>query len=171
MYSLQTFGIQTTNFPITTDGEIETAANKQFWEKQRRHERMSSKVVRVIVPGRNDVLLGKGIPIQTHIGNIRYRQLVSDCKDTYERSTYTQKKQITEEIVDLVKQSGGRFLKDDGAGWLEAEDEVARLKVSRSFRGIRASTKKEEEDANNAREAVRSFMPDAAAPTGKRMRR
>jgi hypothetical protein len=34
----------------------------------------------------------------------------------------------------MVKITTGRFLKDDGAGWVEIPDEVARFKVSHCFR-------------------------------------
>lgn len=72
-----------------------------------------------------------------HIGNMCYRKLIRDCTETYDNVTYPQKKIITDEIVNIVKQSSGRFLKYSGVGWLEVGDDVARLKVSHTFRGVR----------------------------------
>ena len=138
MYKLQTFGLPTDLFPVKSDGFIDTQGNRKFWEMRRALERMKlQKVSHVMVPSHKDVLLGVGRAIQGHIGNVRYRQLIQDCKEKYDDSTKSQKKQITEEIVHIVKQSSGRFLKEDEIGWVEVDDNVARLKCSCAFRAMR----------------------------------
>ena len=38
--------------------------------------------------------------------------------------------------MEIVKEAGGRFLKDSGNGWEVVEDSVARLKVSEKFRAM-----------------------------------
>ena len=141
MYQLMTYGIPCDPFPLTTEGRIDTKFHVQLWEKRRLHERNSHHIVHVAVPSRKDVLSGTGKRVQMHIGNVRYRKLVEDCYETYDNGTVAQKKQITEEIVDIIKTSGGRFLKDDGMGWREVEDEIARQKVSGVFRNVRKVTK------------------------------
>jgi hypothetical protein len=45
------------------------------------------------------------------------------------------KSKITSKIIQLVKESFGRFLKQEPNGvWTEVEDDVARLKASTAFR-------------------------------------
>lgn len=57
-------------------------------------------------------------------------------RDRYQRAARGAKHAICEEIVDIVKASGGRFLKRDesSVGWVETNDEIARDKVSHGFR-------------------------------------
>lgn len=40
-------------------------------------------------------------------------------------------------IIKMVKEATGRFLKDDGDGWVEVDDNKVRAKVSHSFRTLR----------------------------------
>ena len=137
MYELMTYGIPTEHFPLTPEGEIDRKFHVEHWEKRRLHERNTRRIVHVTVLSRRDVLLGTGKRVQYHIGNVRYRKLIEDCLGIYEKSTYGQKKQINEEIMDIIKSSGGRFLKDDGMGWCEVDEATAREKVGNAFRGMR----------------------------------
>ena len=111
-------------------------------EKRRKLERMEAasnkNKVRVGVPGRHDILLGRGKASYLHMGNLRFRYWVESRVHLYDlATTKSEKKKMTREIVQLVKDSTGRFLKDDAAGWVEVEDDVARLKVSHAFRSLR----------------------------------
>jgi hypothetical protein len=103
-------------------------------EKRRRHERQAHHIERVGVPGSFDVLVGKGRTFQEHRGNKQFRRLIDAYCLKYCDASKSDKTALTEKIVGLVKQTSGRFLKDDGAGWMEVPDEVARLKVSHCFR-------------------------------------
>ena len=47
------------------------------------------------------------------------------------------------QTVAQVHQYGGRFLKQEGAGWVVVEDDVASEKVSHAFRTRRTSTLKD----------------------------
>ena len=76
-----------------------------------------------------------------HFGNIRFRSLLEDCHQQYDNASRDEKTKITEEIVGIVKEAGGRFLKDSGNGWEVVEDSVARLKVSGTFRAMRLKNK------------------------------
>jgi hypothetical protein len=154
MYNLQTFGIPCYCFPLTPDGKLVTKNHGERLEKRRQLERMKSasnhNKVRVGVPGRHDVLLGRGKASYEHMGNLRLRYLVESRAKQYDLATRSSgKKQITHEIVQLVKDSTGRFLEDDAAGWVEVEDDVARLKVShifRTLRGIKLGSRIEKKD-------------------------
>jgi rRNA-processing protein FCF1 len=51
--------------------------------------------------------------------------------EIYNASDKQNKTMITKKIVDALKESG-RFLKSEGAAWVEVSDKAARLKVSSS---------------------------------------
>eukprot|EP00934_Nitzschia_sp_Nitz4_P005223 Nitzschia sp. Nitz4//scaffold37_size175936//85170//86912//NITZ4_002048-RA/size175936-processed-gene-0.223-mRNA-1//-1//CDS//3329549794//5213//frame0 len=95
----------------------------------------------IVVPGQNDVLLGRGKGFYQHTGNIRFRALVEDRFPHYERArTSAEKKRLTCEVIGLIRTSGGRFLKDDSkCGWVIVTEEVARQKVAHVFRSLRES--------------------------------
>jgi hypothetical protein len=45
--------------------------------------------------------------------------LIDDCLDSYYKASQEQKTKIAQEIVGVVHHAGGRFFKDDGAGWAQ----------------------------------------------------
>ena len=97
-----------------------------------------------------DVLLGRGRPLQKHAGNLKLRQLISDRMEEYERSNKHKKTEIAETIVQRIYQDGGRFLKQADHNktlWEEVDDEPARLKVSYTFRTMRKMNKKAAQQA------------------------
>jgi cystathionine beta-lyase family protein involved in aluminum resistance len=169
--SLQSFGIPANIFPLTDDGEITTDVHRQVLEKRRKKERLVHEVRRVGVPGRNDVLFGRGKAIQNHVGNIKFRSLVEDCKEMYDKATRDEKCQITQEIVQVVQQATGRFLKDDGTGWVEVGRDVARLKVSHTFRGLREVPKATERTGKKSNEVPIESLDGETIPSPKRIRR
>lgn len=62
--------------------------------------------------GPNDVLFGRGSGPNSHDGNVRFRALVNQRKEEYLRTNHRQTKvKIAGEIVDIVLEAGGRFLK------------------------------------------------------------
>jgi len=90
----------------------------------------------VLVPGELDILLGRGRGAQNHKGNIHYRQVVETFRSRYEQIPQKgAKTQLIREVVAVIYDNGGRFLKQDGFGrWVPVDPEVARDKVSHSFR-------------------------------------
>lgn len=132
---LRTFGIPTNTLPLKTS---ELDGIQEIWKKRRTYEteeKYKSKIS-VMVPGSLDVLLGRGRRCQEHVGNMRLRILVEDCKPVYDNASRKEKTLISQEIVDSVKKNGHRFLKDEGGGWIEVDGHVARLKVSHTFRDV-----------------------------------
>eukprot|EP00934_Nitzschia_sp_Nitz4_P007805 Nitzschia sp. Nitz4//scaffold118_size93875//82307//84270//NITZ4_004801-RA/size93875-augustus-gene-0.90-mRNA-1//1//CDS//3329533763//7795//frame0 len=111
-------------------------------------------------PQSEDVLLGRGIPVMNHPGNLYYRQLVGSHAEEYERGSKFDKTVIAEMILKRIKEAGGRFLKprSDSAGkasskagldsmggdslaWEEIDDQAARLKIASAFRFVRKQKK------------------------------
>jgi hypothetical protein len=91
-------------------------------------------------PQMNDVLFGRGKPIQERPGNVRFREILELHRPQYDKGEKFEKTAITTNIVRIVKGEGGRFLKqnDNGRGWLEVDDASARMKVSHAFRTRRS---------------------------------
>jgi hypothetical protein len=135
---LQTFGIPTTVMPLKA-ADMDSA--KEIWKKRLKYEHWnhpsgSARPRSVFVPGHLDILLGRGRRCQEHIGNMRLRNLVEDCKPEYGSAARKEKTLISQEIVDNVKKNWHHFLKDEAEGWVEVDDHVARLKVSHTFRDV-----------------------------------
>lgn len=96
---------------------------------------------RISIPGRNDVLLGRGKGFYQHTGNIRFRHWIESRSLQYDQATTSaQKKRISMEIIQLVREGGGRFLRDEKCGWIQVNDETARQKVAHVFRSLRGNS-------------------------------
>eukprot|EP00934_Nitzschia_sp_Nitz4_P003457 Nitzschia sp. Nitz4//scaffold49_size126201//116812//118450//NITZ4_003662-RA/size126201-exonerate_est2genome-gene-0.44-mRNA-1//1//CDS//3329553209//3447//frame0 len=101
----------------------------------------------VIVPARNDVLFGRGRPIQEHHGNVVFNNLLDAVRDRYDGLRRSEKTALTLTIVSKIKRAGGRFLRPDPSNpelWEEVDDEAARIKVSHTFRSLRQLHKHKE---------------------------
>jgi len=90
-------------------------------------------------PGPYDILIGRGKKCYNHIGNINFRNLVSNNLDEYSSAKTKQEKSSI--LADLVKQihkisPNGGFLKQDSATglWYEVGGFLAREKTSQAFR-------------------------------------
>jgi hypothetical protein len=157
MYNLQTFGIPTGIFPIDKNGKVLSDTYRIFLEKRKvRENRRKEKNQNpdtaeacIAVPSSRDVLLGRGRGFFNHVGNIRYRGIIEDLKDKYDASKRATKLEITKDVAQMIHESGGRFLKDDGAGWGVVDGDVARLKVSHSFRAARSGGETENKVTKN----------------------
>mmetsp|Transcript_30680 Transcript_30680/g.40207 ORF Transcript_30680/g.40207 Transcript_30680/m.40207 type:complete len:192 (-) Transcript_30680:148-723(-) len=85
----------------------------------------------------NDVLCGRGGATNNHVGNKRYRSLVSDHQNEYLLAKKKDKADIAREIVRLVRVRGGRFLRKGATGtnmWVEVGDKKATEKTSQALR-------------------------------------
>jgi hypothetical protein len=89
-------------------------------------------------PCPNDILLGRGKPIQVRPANVRFREMIDKHMGKYDKSEKDDKIIITAYILHLVEEEGGRFLKElqDG-GWVEVDMATARDTVSHAFRSQR----------------------------------
>lgn len=86
-------------------------------------------------PAPNDVLCGRGKPYQDFPGNIRLGSIVDEHVPRYlETRERLNKTKIATGIVNLMKESGSRFLTRRDDGWELADDKVARGKISQALR-------------------------------------
>lgn len=84
-----------------------------------------------------DVLLGRGGSTNTHPGNIRYRQEVEKIRSWYSScTTKSEKKEVSQLLIEYVNEYGGRFLVKDGSTqqWVLANPKTARKKTSQALR-------------------------------------
>eukprot|EP00934_Nitzschia_sp_Nitz4_P001037 Nitzschia sp. Nitz4//scaffold72_size95085//9529//10647//NITZ4_004743-RA/size95085-augustus-gene-0.63-mRNA-1//1//CDS//3329557324//1037//frame0 len=138
LFSLQTHGIA---MDFVQAAVASNESDAMFWLKRRELERQipsnSSVGSFVSIPTRSDVLLGRGKSAYNHVGNIRLRNLVERYAKGYEESSFAEKTVLADVIVLQIKKETGRFLRDDGYGWMEVDDETARNKVAHAFRTLR----------------------------------
>ena len=189
-YKLMSYGISETLFLIDKDGNVKQDYVDLWIEKQRRREhqekeKLASTTFMTIsataptstaianacnnllddgVATDKDVLLGRGVPIQLHPGNLRLAKMIEDRFNEYLACDKLGKTVLTWEIVRMTQADGGRFLERDhkassasqvmktttdafrsatttagGAGnglgrWQVCSDEQARYKVAYGFR-------------------------------------
>ena len=93
-----------------------------------------------MVPNSTDVLLGRGRGCFKHVGNIRYRSLVEERKEKYEKASKKEKTRIAEAVIDLIERRGGRFLKGADGHWMVVDIKTKVQKVAHSFRALRSSS-------------------------------
>lgn len=87
-------------------------------------------------PNNATVLCGKGKECYESTGNRRFRVIARIYLESYKLSTTkTEKSQVVNEVIKMVRGSGGGFVKvaPDGSYW-EVGDAVAREKVGSHFR-------------------------------------
>ncbi len=135
-YGLRSFGID-----INTDKAM--ISNKEWLEQCKALDESHRKELGTrIIPGPNDVLLGRGRPFHQHSGNLALTAKVDENRTRYMAARKMEKKKITIEVVEDTFKSGCRFLKkvnkNDGGkcDWEEVDFDAARLKVSHSFRTL-----------------------------------
>lgn len=103
----------------------------------------------------NDVLFGRGGATNNHVGNKKFRCIVTDHQPEYLGARKKDKALISKRIVRLVREKGGRFLRrDDSSGlWVEVGDRKASEKTSQALReglDVRATTKSPRRDSESS---------------------
>jgi len=93
----------------------------------------------VTTPTSLDVISGRGSSIQNHIGNVKFRELVSSRKKEYVEAEKFKKLCISKEIVAQIRANGGRFLKESGTTlttqlYVDIGDKKAWAKTSQTLR-------------------------------------
>jgi hypothetical protein len=142
---MMTFGLPLKQMPISLSGEVNKTFHTKWVEERKRMEEQEPVVSHSIeqvagMPNPLDVLFGRGKFIQEHTGNQIFRQMIEDHREVYDAAMKVEKTNIAKEIVQSILDSGARFLKPSGDGWIEVTVEVAREKVSHSFRNRRVSS-------------------------------
>lgn len=142
VYDLMTFGIPADVLPVSPSGEMRLEGHHDYCRRLRKvAEGGFDNLHRIVVPGTYDVLLGRGRPLQKHSGNLRYHHIIESYQGRYEKASKLEKTKLSKLIVQTMKNEGGRFLKQDDMGWIEIDDEVARYKVSHTFRNHRIAAR------------------------------
>mmetsp|Transcript_13719 Transcript_13719/g.21418 ORF Transcript_13719/g.21418 Transcript_13719/m.21418 type:complete len:363 (+) Transcript_13719:137-1225(+) len=90
----------------------------------------------VVDPTFHDVLLGRGSVIQNHMGNRKFRSLVSRYSLDYTCAKKHEKQFIAMQIIREVRFPVRRFLKRDPTGnhWYEVDDQEATTKTLQALR-------------------------------------
>ncbi|KAL3933413.1 MAG: hypothetical protein SGBAC_010411 [Bacillariaceae sp.] len=94
------------------------------------------------IPGLSaaDVLCGRDKISHAHIGNKRFRQIIETHREEYQTApSRDSKTTITCRIVAMIRESGGRFLKQNAKTnqWEDVGDGYAREKVSHALRSAK----------------------------------
>ncbi|KAL7542414.1 hypothetical protein ACHAXR_012137 [Thalassiosira sp. AJA248-18] len=105
--------------PETTSQTTTTPTTTTKPKRKRRKRRKPRVLGDVAEPTDNDVLFGKGGDINTHPGNIRFRQKALELRPVYEESSKVQKQKIANELVKFVKNERHRFLEEKEGLWRE----------------------------------------------------
>ena len=122
----------------------------------------------ITIPSANDVLFGRGSVNQEHVGNIRFRAFITEMKPKYDRAERDERGKMATYIVETIKSTSGRFLREDRQRncWAEVDDVVARNKVTHAFRNMRRSDNVVADSNQNADQRG----PLDAIPPAKRLR-
>jgi len=143
-----------TNWESLFNGQIQQAVAPQDAPapatKKKRKRKKRSKVVpehkTYVENTEHDVLLGRGGKSNHHPGNKRYREEVENFRPLYASLTTDEEKTaMSQALVDVMEQMGGRFLEEDkikdpltnkiiSKGWYVVPNIVARRKASQALR-------------------------------------
>jgi hypothetical protein len=82
----------------------------------------------------NDVLFGRGGGTNRHVGNIYFRDLVSEHQPAYVQARKRDKTRIAKSIVAQVRNRNGRFLRKENGKWIDVGDKKAAEKTSQALR-------------------------------------
>jgi len=101
----------------------------------------------------HDVLLGRGGLANNNPGNKEYQKKKETMQERYFAATKEEKTGISQELVDYVHETGGRFLKLDREReqWYEVSNSEARRKASQTLRDINTPEKRAEKRAKYPR--------------------
>ena len=147
MYSLLGYGIPVDVFP-SNDGVAIKKSNLNRWiakyiARDKELSKNGGTFSGVDLPTRNDVLTGKGKPIQHHPGNILLRTLVKTHLEEF-KATKLRSKMAVDSIISVIKAGRGRFLrKDDEGWWRELSNMEAIDKVTKTFLTVRTNQNNE----------------------------
>eukprot|EP00536_Pseudo-nitzschia_multiseries_P018542 jgi/Psemu1/316027/fgenesh1_kg.2685_\ len=90
-------------------------------------------------PRHEDCLFGRGRNTMKHPGNVAMRRLLEEKQYRYSVAMHHTKAEIAWEVVNAIKDGGGRFLKESKTGlYTLVDDEMARKKISIAFRDLKS---------------------------------
>ncbi|KAL3928743.1 MAG: hypothetical protein SGBAC_012518 [Bacillariaceae sp.] len=92
-----------------------------------------------IVPQPHDILLGRGKMLQTHLGNVCFRQFVKQYSEEYDETPRCHRRLVLIKVVQDLKHRGIRFLRqvEDTDEWIESDVADMEKTVGQVFRNLR----------------------------------
>lgn len=96
----------------------------------------SNQTTSPIIPGKYDILCGRGSEPFLHEGNKRFRVVIASYVTPYQAADRKGKTAIARTIIRGIEEAGGRFLKRTGTTgpWFDTDKKAAREKVGHSLR-------------------------------------
>lgn len=86
-----------------------------------------------IDPSQQDILLGRGVRLMQHPGNIRFREYLEGYQDEYDQAQRNKRRKVTSQVVQGLNSKGVRFLERNEEGtWVESDSAEAETKVAQS---------------------------------------
>lgn len=144
-YELQGFGIPLRSLPVNSEGTFRTKEHIN-WIKTCQAQEVSRISIgggrsRIVIPSHVDILFGKGKTLQSHVGNLRFANLLEEQMDRYMGAKRTEKVAIAKEVISRLTEGGGRFLRQDKDGvWEPVDERTAVDKVGHGFRNRKPTT-------------------------------
>jgi hypothetical protein len=121
--------LSTLNQPSEPTTSTMTTMNSSYYNTQ------GTRLIRN--PNPADVIAGRGGSVNSHPGNVQFREWVADRKTAYNLAMSKERKAvICRDVIQLVQAAGGRFLGRDKntSFWLELDDERIMAKTSQALR-------------------------------------
>ena len=113
-----------------------------------------------------DVICTKGRITRNHPGNVKYDSLIQHSRDRYQACQFRgDKTRITNDVIESVKQAGGRFLKydTDTGVWIELTRALEREKVSHALRSSKSPLVQKQQ-----RKGIAKSTPSSSPNTSQR---
>eukprot|EP00934_Nitzschia_sp_Nitz4_P009404 Nitzschia sp. Nitz4//scaffold99_size76975//32504//34201//NITZ4_005575-RA/size76975-snap-gene-0.2-mRNA-1//1//CDS//3329560847//9394//frame0 len=136
-YELMSFGIPTQSLPVTSNGTFRKKEYDTFIKSRLAEEKSppSQSETMIVIPSRKDVLFGKGKTTQRRLGNMFFSSVLEERMNDYLAAPRSERVDIQQQVVERIRATGGRFLRQTDAGiWVEVDDAVANDKVGHGFR-------------------------------------
>jgi len=178
--SLMSYGINANKLPMNREWRLNVRNHSNFLQSRRIWEKEAeagSTDPWIEIPTNRDVLLGRGKPIQSHLGNVRLNVMVDERVEEYVAcgKDLTTKRRIVSDIIKGVQASSGRFLSRSTGVWKPITYEATVEKVSHLFRNRKlahrklfegakepvSSTKVYKEDSDDDLESTLAFLRDS----------
>lgn len=112
---------------------------------------VNDQPVEMYSPSSYDCICGRGKQIYNHIGNVRFRLIVSLHMERYVVArSRLDKALVVASVVDSVQAKNGRFIKMDDTTktWIELIDHVTREKVGHALRDAICAREKDTKQSN-----------------------
>ena len=133
---MTTYGIPVNVLPISVAGEVKDTNQAKWVAKWKLREDSRECTNEWIgLPGKQDILVGRGGMINQHQGNQHLRQVIHGNMDEYKRIGKGEKQKLCARVKEELEATGISFLKQEKSGWyIRVTEKEAMSKLSNSFR-------------------------------------